>query len=116
MGEARLENRDGKFVLPEIKNVKAAAAAMVPKTPADQRVSLIFAPGAESYPIINYEYALVDSKQPSKEMADTLKHFLTWAISPEGGNAQHFMTQVNFVALPPSVVKQSQTQIDKIHG
>ena len=116
MGEAKLENHDGQFVLPEIKNVKAAAAAMVPKTPADQRVSLIFAPGAESYPIINYEYALIDSKQPPKEMADTLKHFLGWAISSQGGNAEHFMQAVNFVALPPSVVKQSQAQIDKIHG
>ena len=116
LGEARLENKDGKFVLPEIKNVKAAAAAMVPKTPADQRVSLIFAPGAESYPIINYEYALVDAKQPSAEMAATLKKFLTWAISPEGGNAQHFMQEVNFVALPPSVVKQSEAQIAKISG
>ncbi|HQT42978.1 MAG TPA: phosphate ABC transporter substrate-binding protein PstS, partial [Halothiobacillus sp.] len=104
LGEALLENKDGKFVLPEIKNVKAAAAAMVPKSPADQRVSLIFAPGAESYPIINYEYALVDAKQPSAEMAATLKKFLTWSISPKGGNAEHFMKEVNFVALPPSVV------------
>ncbi|HUN00721.1 MAG: phosphate ABC transporter substrate-binding protein PstS [Halothiobacillus sp. 20-53-49] len=116
LGEARLENKDGKFVLPEIKNVKAAAAAMVPKSPADQRVSLIFAPGAESYPIINYEYALVDAKQPSAEMAATLKKFLTWAISSEGGNAEHFMKEVNFVALPPSVVKQSEAQIAKISG
>lgn len=116
MGEARLENRSGHFVLPEVKTVKAAAAAMVPKTPADQRISLIFAPGAESYPIINYEYALVDSKQPNKDMAAALKHLLSWAISSKGGNAEHFMKAVNFVALPPSVVKQSQTQIDKIHS
>ncbi|MHB8920525.1 MAG: phosphate ABC transporter substrate-binding protein PstS [Halothiobacillus sp.] len=116
LGEALLENKDGKFVLPEIKNVKAAAAAMVPKSPADQRVSLIFAPGAESYPIINYEYALVDAKQPSAEMAATLKKFLTWSISPKGGNAEHFMKEVNFVALPPSVVKQSEAQIAKISG
>jgi phosphate transport system substrate-binding protein len=40
--------------LPDPKTVKAAAAAMVPKTPADQRISLIFAPGKDSYPIINY--------------------------------------------------------------
>lgn len=116
LGEARLENKNGKFVLPEITNVKAAAAAMVPKSPADQRVSLIFAPGAESYPIINYEYALVDAKQPSADMAATLKKFLTWAISSKGGNAEHFMNEVNFVALPPSVVKQSEAQIAKISG
>jgi phosphate transport system substrate-binding protein len=114
LGEAELENRSGNFVLPEMRTVKAAAAAMVPKTPADQRISLIFAPGKYSYPIINYEYALVDSQQPSKPMAVTLRELLTWSISPAGGNSPHFMTAVNFVPLPPSVALQSATQIAKI--
>ncbi|MEJ2480007.1 MAG: phosphate ABC transporter substrate-binding protein PstS, partial [Acidihalobacter sp.] len=114
LGEAELENRSGHFVLPDMRTVKAAAAAMVPKTPADQRISLIFAPGKNSYPIINYEYSLVDSHQPSKQMATTLRELLTWAISPAGGNAPHFMTAVNFVPLPPSVALQSATQIAKI--
>lgn len=114
LGEAMLGNRSGNFVLPEVRTVKAAAAAMVPKTPADQRISLIFAPGKYSYPIINYEYALIDSHQPSKQMALTLRELLSWAISPAGGNAEHFMQKVNFVPLPPSVALQSAMQIAKI--
>lgn len=114
LGEARIGNRAGNFVLPEPKTVKAAAAAMVPKTPADQRISLIFAPGKYSYPIINYEYVLVDSKQPSQDMAESLRKFLLWAVSPAGGNAMHFMKKVNFVPLPPSVALQSMEQIAKI--
>ena len=114
LGEAKLENRDGNFVLPEPRTVKAAASAMVPKTPADQRISLIFAPGKWSYPIINYEYALVDSNQPSKEMAENLRKFLVWAISPAGGNAMPFMKKVHFVPLPPSAALQSMEQIAKI--
>ncbi len=114
LGEAKLENRDGNFVLPEPRTVKAAAAAMVPKTPADQRISLIFAPGKWSYPIINYEYALVNSHQPSKEMAESLRKFLVWAISPAGGNAMPFMKKVHFVPLPPSAALQSMEQISKI--
>ncbi|MEJ2060646.1 MAG: phosphate ABC transporter substrate-binding protein PstS [Gammaproteobacteria bacterium] len=116
LGEARLKNRDGHFVLPTVRTVKAAAASMVPKTPADQRISLIFAPGKYSYPIINYEYALVDSQQPSKEMADNLRTLLSWAISSRGGNAEHFMKKVHFVPLPSSVAKLSRAQIEKIHA
>lgn len=116
LGEARLKNRDGHYVLPNVRTVKAAAASMVPKTPPDQRISLIFAPGRESYPIINYEYAVVNSHQPNETMAKTLKTFLTWAVSPKGGNAEHFMKKVNFVPLPASVAKLSIKQIDKIHG
>lgn len=114
MGIAELKNRDGHFVLPSAATVKAAAAAMVAKTPQDERVSLIFAPGAESYPIINYEYALVKQRQPNGQVALALRQFFTWAISPGGGNAPHFMEQLHFVALPQSVVKLSSAQIAKI--
>ncbi|AOV18116.1 phosphate ABC transporter substrate-binding protein PstS [Acidihalobacter aeolianus] len=116
LGEAHLKNRDGHYVLPNVRTVKAAAASMVPHTPADQRISLIFAPGKYSYPIINYEYAVVNSQQPNETMAKTLKEFLTWAVSPKGGNAGHFMKEVNFVPLPASVAKLSIKQIEKIHG
>jgi phosphate transport system substrate-binding protein len=114
LGTSMLENKDGKFVLPTPKTASAAASVMVPKTPADERVSLIFAPGPDSYPIINYEYAIVSSKQPSGDMASALREFLAWAISPKGGNAPNFMAQVHFSPLPASVVKLSSDQIAKI--
>jgi len=114
LGIAMLQNRDGKFLLPETKTAAAAAAQMVPKTPKDQRISLIFAPGANSYPIINYEYALVKSKQPDANVASALRQFLSWAISPEGGNASTYMEQVHFVPLPAAVAKLSANQIAEI--
>ncbi len=114
LGIAMLENHDGKYVLPEAKTAAAAAAVMVPKTPKDQRISLIFAPGPDSYPIINYEYALVKSKQPSAAMAAELRKFFTWAISSDGGNAPTFMEQVHFVPLPDAVSKLSADQIAEI--
>ena len=114
LGIAMLENHDGQFVLPDASTAAAAAAVMVPKTPKDQRISLIFAPGPESYPIINYEYALVSRKQPSADMAAALRKFFTWAISPDGGNASHFMDEVHFVPLPDPVSKLSADQIAEI--
>ncbi len=115
MGTARLKNRDGNFVLPTAATAMAAANEMVPKTPKDERISLIFAPGAQSYPIINYEYALVNSRQPSSDLASALRSLLEWGISKNGGNAPRFMTEVHFVALPPSVVQLSKAQIAEIH-
>jgi phosphate transport system substrate-binding protein len=114
LGIAMLKNRDGKFVMADAKTVPAAAAMMVSKTPTDERVSLIFAPGPESYPIINYEYALVKKDQPSAETASALRKFFTWAISTKGGNAPHFMAEAHFAPLPPSVVKLSEDQIAQI--
>lgn len=114
LGIAMLKNRDGKFVLPEAETADAAAAEVAPKTPKDERISLIFAPGAYSYPIVNYEYAIVSRRQPSAEMAAALRKFFTWAISPSGGNAVHFMEEVHFIALPAPVAKLSAAQIAEI--
>jgi phosphate transport system substrate-binding protein len=114
MGIAKLKNHDGNFVLPTEQTGKAAAEVMIPKTPANERISLIFAPGAQSYPIINYEYAIVNGKQPNGETAATLRKFFTWAISKGGGNAPHFMQAVHFIALPEPIVKLSAAQIAQI--
>lgn len=116
LGTAMLKNRDGKFLLPNAKTADAAAAEMVSKTPKDERISLIFAPGPDSYPIINYEYVMVNRKQPSAEMASALRDFFTWAVSSTGGNAPQFMEKVHFVPLPTAAAKLSAAQIAKIQG
>lgn len=115
LGTAMLKNRAGHFVLIDATSVPAAAAAMVPKTPKDQRISMIFAPGADSYPIINYEYVIVKAKQESPETAKAMREFLTWAVSPAGGNASKYLAQVNFLPLPESARKLTLAQIQKIH-
>jgi phosphate transport system substrate-binding protein len=114
LGIARLKNRDGNFVLPTAESAHAAAAQMVPKTPTSERISLIFAPGHDSYPIINYEYAIVNERQPSSSTAAALRNLFDWAISSSGGNAPDFMSKVHFVPLPASVVKLSSAQIARI--
>ncbi|MGH7755928.1 MAG: phosphate ABC transporter substrate-binding protein PstS [Vulcanimicrobiaceae bacterium] len=114
LGYAALRNRDGNFVLPTQENVAAAAESMVAKTPKDERISLIFAPGRNSYPIINYEYAIVNPKQPDGDTAKALKEFLGWAISKGGGNSAQFLDSVHFIALPDSIVKLSKEQIEQI--
>jgi phosphate transport system substrate-binding protein len=115
LGEAMLENKDGQFVLPNDTTVGAAVSAMSEKTPPDERISLIFAPGAQSYPIINYEYAILKTQQPNADTADALKAFLTWDIKPNGGAGPNYMRAVGFVPLPEPIAKLSQTQIDAIH-
>jgi phosphate transport system substrate-binding protein len=114
LGTALLLNRDGNYVLPTPATVGAAASALEAKTPPDERVSLIFAPGANSYPIINYEYAIVNAKQASPDTAAALRDFLSWAVDPSGGNAAEFLDVVNFLPLPDKIAALSKAQIAKI--
>ncbi len=114
LGEAELQNRAGNFLLPTPATVQAAAGAMYKQTPADERISLVFAPGAQSYPIINYEYAIINRKQADAATATAVKDFLTWALSSSGGGAPSFLNQVHFQPLPAAIVRLSQDQINRI--
>lgn len=112
LGYAALQNQAGKFVLPTEKTISAAADALVGKTPKDERISLIYGPGAESYPIINYEYAIINPKQPNAETASDLKNFLNWTIT--GGQSPEYLDKVHFIKLPSNIVNLSKEQIAEI--
>ncbi len=114
LGTALLKNRAGHFLLPNAKTVGAAAGGLVSKTPTDERLSLVFSPGADSYPIINYEYAIVNSKQANPEVAKAVKEFLGWAVESDGGNASKYLEAVRFIALPKRIQELSKAQIAKI--
>jgi phosphate transport system substrate-binding protein len=111
---AMLENQDGKFLLPNAQTITAAAAVLTPRTPADERLTLVFAPGADSYPLINYEYAMVSEKQPNAETASAISNFLLWCLSPQGGSAKSLLDPVHFIPLPTSIRARSEIQIAKI--
>ena len=114
LGEAQLANASDKYLLPDAKSITAAAAGFASKTPANQAISLINGPAADGYPIVNYEYAIVNSSQKDGATAQTLQAFLHWAIT-DGNNAS-FLDKVHFQPLPDSVVKLSDAQIAKISG
>jgi phosphate transport system substrate-binding protein len=113
---AMLQNQDGKFVLPTLATVTAAAAALTPRTPADERLTLVFAPGANSYPLVNYEYAVVSTNQPNPQVAAGISSFLLWCLAPEGGSSASFLDPVHFIPLPTTIRALSEIQIAKIHA
>ena len=112
LGVAELKSADGQYVLPTAETVGAAAASVVTSTPPDERISMIFAHGANAYPIANYEYAIINAKQPDADTAAALRTFLNWAVTD--GNSAQFLDQVHFLPLPTAIQILSKTQIAKI--
>jgi phosphate transport system substrate-binding protein len=113
IGTAAVRSYDGEFLLPTPQAIEAAASALWPRTPPDERLTLVNAPGANAYPLINYEYAVVTKKQPSPETAAALRSFLLWAIAPDETNAQ-YLANANFIPLPAHVWVLSHDQIEEI--
>jgi phosphate transport system substrate-binding protein len=113
LGTAMLKNEAGQFVLPSRDAIIAGATALGVRTPADERLSLVFAPGDASYPLVGYEYAVVSRKQPSPEIAAALRRFLLWTIVPSE-TKQGYLDKVHLVPLPPHIWELSQAQIQLI--
>jgi phosphate transport system substrate-binding protein len=114
LGTALLRNQNGKFVLPTAGTVSAAASTLDPRTPPDERLSLVDAPGDQSYPLVNYEYAVVSINQPNPDAAASIRDFLLWSIAADGGNAAKYIDAVGFIPLPDFIRAMSEKQIGRI--
>jgi phosphate transport system substrate-binding protein len=132
MDYASLMNRAGNFVEPTVDSTQAAAQAAiimngtntVANTVAnttsgsavslpggDQSwtdVSLLDAPGADSYPIASFSYLLLykelSTNIDSMEKAQALAQFVNWAVT----DGQQFASPLHYVPLPESVVQHNQ--------
>ncbi len=113
LGTAQLKSYSGEYLLPSPATVEAAAAALTPRTPADERLTLVDAPGASAYPLVNYEYAVVSTKQANPETAAALRKFLLWAIAPDEANEKP-LDDAHFIALPAHIWVLSHDQIETI--
>ena len=101
-----VRNHDGKFVKASTAGVTEAAAAFASKIPADYRVSITDAPGANSYPISSFTWLLIPTvaKDPAKGKA--IVGFLNWML--EHGESE--AAGLSYAPLPKAVqdrVKQT---------
>jgi phosphate transport system substrate-binding protein len=112
LGEARLANASGQFVLPTTATIRAAVASFASSTPPNETISMVDGPAAGSYPIVNYEYAIVTTHQRTAARARDVRAFLHWAIST--GSSARYLNDVRFQPLPGSVAVLSDEQIAKI--
>jgi phosphate transport system substrate-binding protein len=111
LGYAQLQNAKGQFVAPTAASIAAEAAAFVKKTPANGTISMIYGPATGGYPIVNYEYAIVETHQSSSSKAKAIRSVLEWAINAKDGNAATYLSQVAFQPLPASIAASSLKQI-----
>jgi phosphate transport system substrate-binding protein len=133
MDYAFLQNQAGNFVEPSLQSTRAAVAAVTNNNtqtsnnsttgasnttsaalPAGdvswETVSLLDAPGADSYPIASFSYLLLykelsdNPRIDSMEKARALVDFINWAIT----DGQQFAGELAYVPLPDSVVQHNQ--------
>ncbi len=114
LGEAALANSAGQPTLPTAATIQDSVASFVSIMPPDETISMIDGPSVTGYPIVNYEYAVVSTRQPDAARASMIRAFLTWVITT--GNHASYLDTVGFQPLPPAVVTLGEEQIGEIGG
>jgi len=110
MAMAALKNREGTFVLPSIESTSAAAAGAAKTMPADFRVSLVNAPGKDSYGICGMTWLLVYRNQKDPAKGKAIVSFLKWAIR----DGQKIGPTLDYAPLPGPVVEMVDTSLKQI--
>ncbi len=114
LGYAYLQNAAGNFVNISETTIESDLTGFSSQIPPSERISLVDGSGSLSYPLVNFEYALVSRNQTNSSMALDLRTFLDWAIDTSQGSSLYYLTPLNFIALPQNVFQLSMNQIEEI--
>ena len=87
MSFGAVRNASGKFLRATTSGVTAAAAAAAKTMPADYRVSITNAAGADSYPISSFTWLLIPLHSADPAKAKALADFLGWMLDHGEGEA-----------------------------
>ncbi len=105
-----VKNSSGNFVRASLATVTEAAAGANNSMPADFRVSITNAPGAQAYPISTYTWLLIPEKLNNPQKAAALKAFLHWGLT----DGQKYTTPLAYAPLPANVVQKELQQMKKL--
>ena len=96
-----VKNAAGNWTKASIEGVTEAAAS-IKVMPADYRVSITNAPGANAYPISSFTWLLVPLKSPDAAKGKVLKDLLSWIIN----SGENEVSALSYAPLPKSVAEK----------
>jgi phosphate transport system substrate-binding protein len=109
---ALIKNAAGNFVAPSTETITAAAQSAAQNLPAntDYRISIVNAPGANTYPISSFTWILAYRNQADAAKGKKLVDFLRWALT----DGEKEATALNYAPLPESMANQIRLRLDSI--
>jgi phosphate transport system substrate-binding protein len=105
-----IKNAAGNWVKASITGVTEAAAS-VKQIPADYRVSITDAPGAQAYPISSFTWMLVPVHAQDAAKGKVLRDFLNWMLN----SGENEVTSLYYAPLPKALIAKEQVTINNLH-
>ena len=94
-----VRNPAGKYVKASVAGVTAAAAGAAKNMPADYRVSITNAPGADAYPISSFTWLLIPVKSADPAKGKVIKDMLNWIVT----SGESEVSTLSYAPLPKAV-------------
>jgi phosphate transport system substrate-binding protein len=109
---AAVKNQAGKFVIASVPGVTAAAAGAAKTLPpnTDYRISIVDAPGADSYPISSFTWILVYQHQTDPVKGKKLVDFLNWALTEGEAEA----ASLDYAPLPADMASSVRAKLKTV--
>jgi phosphate transport system substrate-binding protein len=109
---AAVRNKSGQYVAASVPAVTAAAAGYAKSLPenTDYRISIVNAPGADSYPISSFTWILVYQHQRDATKGKKLVDFLNWALT----NGESEASTLDYAPLPSDMATKVKARLATI--
>jgi phosphate transport system substrate-binding protein len=108
---AALRNRAGAFMTPDGDPVReAATAAVAADSSGDLRLSIIDAPGGQSYPLASLTWMVLPLDSAHAAGTREMSRFLRWALT-DGDNITR---DLGYAALPPALRERVMRRLDAV--
>ena len=106
---AAVRNKAGEYVVASVAGVTAAAAGVAKSLPenTDYRLSIVNAPGTDSYPISSFTWLLVYQQQKDASKGKKLVDFLNWALT----NGEQSASSLDYAPLPPDMAAKVKARV-----
>jgi len=103
-----VKNAAGQWVKASLESTTAAAAGA--KMPADFRVSITNAPGANAYPISSFTWLLIPAQWSDQGKKKDMIDFLNWMLD----SGEPMTAQLDYAPLPKQVADMVRAKIKEI--
>jgi phosphate transport system substrate-binding protein len=94
-----IRNPAGEFIRPAVKSIAQAASAFNEKMADDFRISIVNAPGKESYPISSFTWLYVPEHAADPVRGRAVGDFMKWVYT----DGQRIVEQQGYTPLPDAV-------------
>ncbi len=105
-----LKNKAGKFIVPSVDSITAAAAGAIPELKKDVRAPIMNSAGEDAYPIAAFTYILAYKKNANADKAKALTTFLEWAVT----DGQEMAKKLFYAPLPAELVEMNKKTLAEI--